>query len=79
MVGFRGEGIFEELFEVPAEFLHQVGVGAVVDGPLIGRGEGDGVGGFAVVAAEDEGLILVIDDQGEGGHLRAVYQMVRRV
>lgn len=60
--GFRGEGVVEELFEVPAEFGHQVGVGAVCDGPLVGRGEGDGVGGFAVVAAEDEGLILVIDD-----------------
>ena len=46
---------------------------------MVGRGEGDGVGGFAVVAAEDEGLILVIDDQGEGGHLSAVYQIAGRL
>ena len=56
-----------------------VGVGAVFDRPLVGRGEGDGVGGFAVVAADDEGLILVIDDQGEGGDLRAVYQIAGRM
>ena len=78
MGGFRREGVVEELFEVPAEFGHQVGVGAVGDGPLVGRGEDDGVGGF-VFESDGEAGGVMIDDQGEGGHLRAVYQMVGRV